>query len=174
MSPEAAAKATPEAEAAEPAEAAALSDADRAALTVPFAEALVTLIRADDQFGRLEGKPPEDLLGRYVLTKEKRRKLPLLGNPTPAQLGRLSLFYRAVCLRVERRTGITATPVMDLHPEGFGRVVIVAGRLVALSRTLRDLHRFGFDSLSRLAEAGETMVDEAVAAIDRYPEPARA
>jgi len=154
--------------------AAAPSEEDRAALATPFGEALVTLIRADDQFGRLEGKSPAELLGRYVMTREQRRKLPLLGNPTPAQLGRLNMFYRAVCLVLERRTGITATPVMDLHPEGFGRVVVVAGRLVVLSRTLRDLHRYGFDSLARLAEAGQSMVDEAAAVIEQYPEPARA
>ena len=51
-----------------------------------------------------------------------------------------------------------ASPMMSMHHEGFGRVILTAGRLVALSKQLRDVHRFGFDSLSALAAEGEKQV----------------
>ena len=49
-------------------------------------------------------------------------------------------------------------------------MLLTAGRLVVISRTLRDVHRFGFDDLAALAAAGGKLVDEAAAMIDRFPE----
>ena len=51
--------------------------------------------------------------------------------------------------------------------------MLIAGRLVVASRVLRDIHRFGFDSLSKLAADGEKLVNEAVQIIEKFPEPAR-
>ncbi|MBB5571333.1 DUF269 domain-containing protein, partial [Rhizobium lentis] len=58
--------------------------------------------------------------------------------------------------------------------EGFGRVLFTTGRLVVLSKTLRDVHRFGFETLGKLAEVGNKMVDDAIAVIETYPDVARA
>ncbi|MER8479163.1 DUF269 domain-containing protein [Mesorhizobium sp. M1163] len=33
----------------------------------------------------------------------------------------------------------------------------------------RDIHRFGFETLRKLAEAGTKLVDDATAAIESYP-----
>jgi len=54
--------------------------------------------------------------------------------------------------------------------EGFGRVVLIAGRLVVFNKYHRDVHRFGFDSLEALAEQGDKIVNEAVAMIARFGE----
>jgi probable nitrogen fixation protein len=35
--------------------------------------------------------------------------------------------------------------------EGFGRTVLTTGRLIVVNRYLRDVHRFGFPSLEKLA-----------------------
>ena len=67
-----------------------------------------------------------------------------------------------------------ASPTINLHHEGFGRLLITVGRLVAFSKTLRDVHRFGFDSLAKLAEEGEKAVEKAMAGIAEFPEVARA
>jgi len=53
--------------------------------------------------------------------------------------------------------------------EGFGRVILSVGRLVVISKSLRDVHRFGFESFNKLAEAGEKLVDDAREWIDAYP-----
>jgi probable nitrogen fixation protein len=63
--------------------------------------------------------------------------------------------------------------MLKLTHEGFGRAVLIVGRLVAASRILRDVHRFGFESLSKLASEGEKLVREAVELIEKFPEPAQ-
>ena len=51
--------------------------------------------------------------------------------------------------------------------------MLIAGRLVVLSRHLRDVHRFGFASLEALAREGERLADEAAAVIADHAELAR-
>ena len=65
-----------------------------------------------------------------------------------------------------------SSPMMTMSHEGFGRVILSAGRLIVYSKYHRDIHRFGFDSLPALAEAGDKIVGEAVAMIGRFPEAA--
>jgi len=67
-----------------------------------------------------------------------------------------------------------ASPMMSMHHEGFGRVILTAGRLVAVWKLHRDLHRFGFDSLSALAAEGEKQVTAGAEMIRKYSEVANA
>jgi probable nitrogen fixation protein len=139
-------------------------------LEAPFMRELVRQWRAQDPHGVWDGRSDEDLIEPYVLTQEQRRAIPIIGDPDPDTLWRLELFYNAVGLVIERETGIIVSPLMKFHHEGFGRLVLTAGRLIVLNRHLRDVHRFGFASLQKLAEAGEKLVAEGVAMIRRFPE----
>ena len=65
------------------------------------------------------------------------------------------------------------SPMMKMHHEGFGRMVLTAGRLVVINKHLRDVHRFGFESLEKLVAEGEKLVSEATAMIEKFPEVAR-
>lgn len=141
---------------------------------LPFLKVLIGLIRAEDSYGAWERKSDLQLLDDFVVTKEQRRALPIVGDPDPDVMHRVEQFYRAVGLRIEQRTGLMASPTVKLHHEGFGRLFITVGKLVALAKTLRDVHRFGFDSLSVLAAEGEKAVEKAMASIDEFPEVAKA
>ncbi|CAH2599527.1 NifX-associated protein [Rhodovastum atsumiense] len=143
-------------------------------MATPFLQCLVSRIRAEDTFGAWENKPDTALLADYIVTKEERRAIPIIGDPDPDTLGRLEKFYQAIGLAVERQTGIIASPMMKVTHEGFGRVVLIAGKLVVYARTLRDVHRFGFNDLGALAADGMKAVDQAVAMIEAHPELARA
>ncbi len=55
------------------------------------------------------------------------------------------IFYNAIGLSIERLTGVMVTPMMKMSHEGFGRQVLLAGRLVVVNKQLRDVHRFGFN-----------------------------
>jgi probable nitrogen fixation protein len=138
-----------------------------------FVNELVKQWRAQDMHGAWEGKSDRDLLEPYVLDKEKRRQIPIMGDPDPETLWRLELFYNAVGLSIERATGIMVSPIMKLHHEGFGRMVLTAGRLVVVNKHLRDVHRFGFPSFAKLAEEGDKLVAAAVEMIGKYPEVAK-
>lgn len=141
---------------------------------LPFLKTLIGLIRAEDSYGAWERKTDFDLLSPFIVTKEERRALPIIGDPEPEITHRVEQFYRAVGLRVEQRTGLMASPTLTLSHEGFGRLFITVGKLVALSKTLRDVHRFGFDSLKVLSDEGEKAVDKAMANIEEFPQVARA
>lgn len=144
------------------------------AMASPFVNTLVRLIRAQDSYGAWEGKPDSDLVAPFILSKEQRRNLPLMADPDPDVLARLELFYNAVSLAIERETGLVASPMMKMHHEGFGRVLLTMGKLVVLSRHLRDVHRFGFETIEKLAAEGEKLVAQAVETINAYPEVAKA
>jgi probable nitrogen fixation protein len=140
----------------------------------PFLKTLVSIIRATDSYGTWDKKPDSSLLGEFVVDKAARRALPVIGDPDPDVLARVEQYYRAVGLRIEARTGLMSSPMMSMSHEGFGRIILTAGKLVAFAKTLRDMHRFGFDTLAVLGQEGEKVVDQAVAAIEQYPEVANA
>jgi probable nitrogen fixation protein len=139
----------------------------------PFVKELIKQWRAQDAHGAWDGKTDLDLLEPYILNKEKRREMPIMGDPDPETLWRMELFYNAVGLVIERETGIMVSPMMKMHHEGFGRLVLTAGRLIVVNKHLRDVHRFGFDSLEKLAAEGEKLVAAAVEMINRFPEVAK-
>ncbi|MER9227811.1 NifX-associated nitrogen fixation protein [Mesorhizobium sp. M0664] len=147
---------------------------DEAALATPFVKCLVRLVRAHDSHGSWEGKSDAELLGDFIITREQRRSIPIIGDPDPDVLWRLEMFYAAVGLATEDRSGVMASPMMEISHEGFGRVLLTAGRLVVLSKTLRDVHRFGFETFRKLAAAGTKLAGDATAAIEAHPEVARA
>ncbi|MGX5804190.1 NifX-associated nitrogen fixation protein [Bradyrhizobium sp. Arg314] len=147
---------------------------DEAALATPFLKCLVRLLRAHDSYGSWERKQDPEVLADFIVTKEQRREIPIIGDPDPDVLWRLDVYFAAVGLAIEERAGLIASPMMTISHEGFGRVLLTAGRLVVLSKTLRDVHRFGFETFRNLAEAGTKLVDQATSAIETYPDAARA
>ena len=135
-----------------------------------FIKELIKQWRAQDMHGAWEGKSDRDLLEPYILDKEKRRQIPIIGDPDPETLWRLELFYNAIGLSIERATGVMVSPIMKMHHEGFGRMVLTAGRLVVVNKHLRDVHRFGFPTYAKLAEEGEKLIASAVEMIGKFPE----
>ncbi|MGO9769568.1 MAG: NifX-associated nitrogen fixation protein [Roseiarcus sp.] len=138
-------------------------------LDAPFVKTLVRVLRAEDSYGVWESKPDAEILADFIVTKEQRRQIPIIGDPDPDTLTRVEKFYVAVGLDIERVSGRIASPMMKMSHEGFGRVVLTVGRLVAVVKSLRDVHRFGFESHEKLAEAGEALVAEAKTWIDAFP-----
>ncbi len=59
--------------------------------------------------------------------------------------------------------------MMKMSHEGFGRMVLTAGRLVVVNKHLRDIHRFGFGSYEKLAAEGDKLVASAVEMIEKFP-----
>jgi probable nitrogen fixation protein len=146
---------------------------DMPAIETPFVVELIKQFRAHDSFGAWDTKSDEQLLDPFILTKEKRALIPIIGDPDPEILWRLELFYNAVGLSIERRTGVMVSPMMKMSHEGFGRMVLTAGRLIAVNKQLRDVHRFGFPTMEKLAEEGQKLVEAGVSMIETFPEVAR-
>lgn len=139
-------------------------------LDAPFVHELIKQWRAQDAHGAWDGKSDLQLLDPYILDKERRKQIPMLGDPDPETVWRLELFYNAVALAIERATGVMVTSLMKMHHEGFGRMILAAGRLIVVNKQLRDVHRFGFGSLEKLAEEGGKLVASGIEMIKAYPE----
>ncbi len=148
----------------------ALTVAADAAIDTPFIKELIKQWRAQDTHGTWDNKTDLDLLAPYILDKEARRQIPIIGDPDPETLWRLELFYNAIGLAIERATGAMVSPMMKMSHEGFGRMVLTAGRLVVVNKHLRDVHRFGFPTLDKLAEEGGKLVQSGVEMIQKFPE----
>jgi probable nitrogen fixation protein len=143
---------------------------DAALLQDGFIRELIKQIRAQDTHGTWEGKSDEKLLEPYIVSAEQRRAMPIMGDPDPDTLWRMDLFHNAVGLAIERATKCMVSPMMKMSHEGFGRAVLTTGRLIVVNRYLRDVHRFGYPSLAKLAEAGNKLVKEGTDLIAQYPE----
>ncbi|CAM3669433.1 NifX-associated nitrogen fixation protein [Roseateles saccharophilus] len=135
-----------------------------------FIRELVKQLRAQDTHGTWEGKSDAQLLAPFVLTAEQRKALPMMGDPDPDTLWRLELFHNAIGLCIERATGCMVSPMTKMSHEGFGRTVLTTGRLIVVNRYLRDVHRFGYASLTKLAEAGNKLVAEGVQMVQNHRE----
>ena len=61
------------------------------------------------------------------------------------------------------------SPLMKLSHEGFGRMVLICGRLVVINKSLRDVHRFGFDSMEKLNAEADKAIAAAIEMIARFP-----
>jgi probable nitrogen fixation protein len=146
----------------------AISDEDW--LKDTFIRELVKQLRAQDTHGTWEGKSDLTILAPYIITAEQRKAMPIMGDPDPETLWRLDLFHNAIGLCIERATGCMVSPMMKMSHEGFGRCVLTTGRLIVVNRYLRDVHRFGYASLAKLAEAGNKLVAEGIGMVEKYRE----
>ncbi|MGE5466466.1 MAG: NifX-associated nitrogen fixation protein [Ignavibacteria bacterium] len=135
-----------------------------------FIKEMLRQLRALDSYGSWDGQPAEAVLSPCVLTKERKAEIPLIGDPDEEILARVKAFYNAIATLIEKECGIMAVPLVQLTHEGFGRVLITVGKLVALDRTLRDVHRFGFESLSKMKTEADKILAVALELVGRYPE----
>lgn len=152
----------------------AVSELEKSSVVeLPFVKELIKIWRAQDAHGAWEGKSDLDLLAPYIVDKEARRALPIIGDPDPDTIWRLELFFNAVALSIERATGVMISPMLKMSHEGFGRMVLIGGRLIVVNKQLRDVHRFGFDNFEKLAAEGDKYVKAGVEMIEKFPEVAK-
>jgi probable nitrogen fixation protein len=52
-------------------------------------------------------------------------------------------------------------------------VIISVGKLIVMDRTLRDVHRFGFKSASKMKDEADKLLSVALQIISDYPEAAK-
>ncbi|TKB99745.1 MAG: DUF269 domain-containing protein [Mesorhizobium sp.] len=129
---------------------------DEEALASPFVKCLLRLIRTQDSFGLWEGNSDAELLAEFIITKQQQRAVPFGGDPDSDALWRLDMFYTAVALAIEERSGVSTSPIIGMKPLG------ASGGWAFC----RDVHLFGFETFRELAEAGTKLVDDATAAIE--------
>jgi probable nitrogen fixation protein len=139
-------------------------------LSTDFIKEMVKQMRAVDSYVTYDGWPVERILAPYVLTKEQRRAIPVIGDPDEVLLARIKAFYNAIASLIEKECGLMAIPMINITHEGFGRAVITVGKLVVMDRTLRDVHRYGYESLSKMKDEADKLLSVALGLVGKYPE----
>jgi probable nitrogen fixation protein len=147
--------------------------ADATLLEKPFLKAIVQQVRANDPYGTFRNWPDELLLKPFVVSKAQKREISVEGDVDPVTRGRILAFFRAIAHRIEAETGLLSQVVVDLSHEGFGWALVFSGRLLLVSRTLRDAQRFGFDSLEKLAAEGDKLTQSGIELANRFAEVGR-
>ncbi len=139
-------------------------------LETDFIKEMVKQMRAIDSYGTYDGWPVERILAPFVLTKAQRREIPVIGDPDEQTLARVRAFYNGIAALIEQECGLMAVPMVNITHEGFGRALITVGKLVVMDRTVRDVHRFGFDSLSKMKDEADKLLSVALEIVGKYPD----
>ncbi|HXE37891.1 MAG TPA: NifX-associated nitrogen fixation protein [Azonexus sp.] len=135
-----------------------------------FVKEMARQMRALDTYGTYTGWTVEKILDPYIMTKERKATIPLIGDPDDETISRVKAFYNAIAVLIEKECKLLAVPLVHLTHEGFGRSIITVGKLVAVEKTLRDVHRFGFASLSKMKDEADKLLGIALERIGQYPE----
>jgi len=139
----------------------------------PFIKQMIVQLRAVDSYGTYDTWSDAKVLDPMILTKAKRREIPVIGDPDEIVISRVKAYYNCLALMIEKNTGLMAVPVINLTHEGFGRAFISVGKLIVLDRTLRDVHRFGFPTVEALVAEAEKYVGKATELVETYREVAK-
>lgn len=148
----------------------ALTPADETDLQTEFVKEIAKQLRAIDTYDTYQGWTDAQVLDPLILTKERKREIPIIGDPDEITIARVKAFYNSVASLIERQTRLMAVPVINLTHEGFGRAFVIVGKLIVVDKTLRDVHRFGFPSFAKLNEEGSKLVARALELIEAHAE----
>jgi probable nitrogen fixation protein len=142
--------------------------ADDPVLQTDFGVEMVRQMRAIDPYGSYDNLSAAEILEPFILTKEQKRELPVIGDPDEILISRIKAFYNAISAMIEKECGLMAVPLINLTHEGFGRALITVGKLVVMDRTLRDVHRFSFPTLGKMKDEADKILAVSLELIGKH------
>ncbi len=129
---------------------------------------MIKQLRAIDTFGSYDGWSEARSIDPLVLTKERKQQIPVIGDPDEMTLARVKAYYNSLSSLIEKKSGLMAVPMVNITHEGFGRALIMVGKLIIVDKILRDVHRWGFPSLEKLCEQTDATIAKALDLIEKY------
>lgn len=146
---------------------------DDANLKSDVVQEMLKQLKAIDTFDTYEGWSDAKIIDPVVLTKERKRDIPVIGDPDEIVMSRVKAYYNSLSTLIEAKTGLMAVPMINLSHEGFGRAIVMVGKLIVVDKVLRDVHRWGFPSLEKMVSQTETTLDKAIGLIEKYNDAAK-
>lgn len=135
----------------------------------PFLKQLINQIRAQDQFGTWSKFSDEELLTKkYIKTKEELKSIPVIADIDEMIIGDIKMIYQALALGFETKTGVMCNVIMEMSHEGFGRVAVIADKIVIVNKYFKDAHRFSYRTIEKLIEDGDKMLNTAISIYEQY------
>ncbi len=133
-----------------------------------FMKEMVKQMRALDTGGAYNGWSAARILTPFVLTGERKEDISATGDPDEIIVLRVKAFYNSIASLIEKECGLKAALTVDFTHEGPGHAVITTGKLVVMDKTLNDVHRFGFPSLSKMKDEADKLLSVALEIIGKY------
>lgn len=137
-------------------------------LADPYIRQMVIQLRAMDSYGTYDTWSDCKVMDPLILTKARRREIPVVGDPDETTVSRVKAYYNAIACVIEKQCGLMCIPIINLTHEGFGRAMLIVGKLVVFDKTLRDVHRFGFDNLEKLVDEMAKVKDKSLGLIEAH------
>ncbi|MCX7086874.1 MAG: NifX-associated nitrogen fixation protein [Methylococcales bacterium] len=141
---------------------------DDALLGSDIVKDMIKQLRAIDAYDTYAGWSTAKIIDPLVLTKERKQAIPVIGDPDEITIARLKAYYNSLATLIEQKTGLMAAPMVHITHEGFGRALVMVGKLVVVDKVLRDTHRFGFGSLDDLCKKSDKVIEKALGLIEKY------
>jgi probable nitrogen fixation protein len=129
---------------------------------------MIKQLRAIDTYDTYDGWSDAKIIDPLVLTKERKREIPIIGDPDGLTIARVKAYYNSLASLIEKKSGLMAAPIINITHEGFGRALIMIGKLVVVDKVLREVHRFGFASLDDMCEKSDKTIEKALELIEKY------
>lgn len=139
-----------------------------------FVGELLKQLKALDSYGTYDEWSDAKIIDPIVLTKERKKEIPVIGDPDEITLARLKAYYSAIAATIESETGMMAVTLVSISHEGFGRALIMVGKLIVVDKVLRDVHRFGFPTLEKMNQDTEKLITKAKDLLEKYKDAATA
>ena len=133
-----------------------------------FVGELLKQLKALDSYGTYDEWSNAKIIDPIVLTKERKKDIPVIGDPDEITLARVKAYYSALAATIESETGMMAVTLVNISHEGFGRALIMVGKLIIVDKILRDVHRFGFPSLEKMNEDTDKLISRAKELLEKY------
>ena len=74
----------------------------------PVMTEMVRQMRGVDTWGLYDAAAANEILDPFVMTKERKREIPVVGDPDEFTLARIKAYYNALSALIEQRTGLMA------------------------------------------------------------------
>ncbi|WP_013323686.1 NifX-associated nitrogen fixation protein [Gloeothece verrucosa] len=135
----------------------------------PFVDELLRQFRLHDTSGCYENWSNELLLNSLILSpiREKNRAINSQVDSSLSYL-RVCAFYHTVAIEIEKKTGRLPETFINLSPQGSSSALICCGNLLVVYELLERVSSFGFDSLEKLINTGEQLIQYAVARVHQF------
>lgn len=133
------------------------------------------IIDAHDRYGLLSRLNKEEKLKRaFLLRKEDSQGVggTLCGVDVGPVRNQATIFFQALAMSLDLRTGTPVCSIVELDEEGFGRAVLYSGRLVLAAQAWRQ-GQFGFTSLEDACFEGERIISIGMEWVEKYRELSR-
>lgn len=127
-----------------------------------FVQALVEKVRAVDTYGVWKKLSDERVLAPYIKSNDDKKAISTAGAVKGETIGYLRIFYETIAFVVERQTGHICNIAVDINHEGFGKALVYAEDAILVNDPLRDVHKFGFPTLEKLAARGDRLLEKAL------------